>query len=58
MLFMRHNVPPLDCVVSLVVPYFNFIATSIHQELFGPYECSFNILPGSSVKQKVFFRSK
>ncbi|KAL5112791.1 Basigin [Taenia crassiceps] len=31
-------------------------STSIHQELFGPYECSFNILPGSSVKQKVFFR--
>lgn len=31
-------------------------STSIHQELFGPYECSFNILPGSSVKQKVYFR--
>uniref|UniRef100_A0A5K3EJS0 Basigin n=1 Tax=Mesocestoides corti TaxID=53468 RepID=A0A5K3EJS0_MESCO len=29
---------------------------SVRQELFGPYECSFNILPGSSVKQEVFFR--
>ncbi|VDD79917.1 unnamed protein product [Mesocestoides corti] len=32
------------------------LAKSVRQELFGPYECSFNILPGSSVKQEVFFR--
>nr|CUU00266.1 hypothetical transcript [Hymenolepis microstoma] len=31
-------------------------ASTIRQELFGPYQCSFNILPGSSVKQSVYFR--
>ncbi|KAM3188329.1 hypothetical protein ACTXT7_000450 [Hymenolepis weldensis] len=31
--------------------------STIRQELFGPYQCSFNIIPGSSVTQKVLFRN-